>query len=198
MLKYLSQHGTKVILPLVFKVGRTPKQSLSILERCIIGWQLCVMYASLSQAWMQRMLWITVLGVKPSMTRNVQNRRDRKRQRNCTRRSPSPGDERRCPNYPAQRSPTLSVESYWRTKLAPFLDPPGFISWVSPYSIKLPLLSSATINCFILCFNFNMLKWKTFNKSLMFIHLYKVLVSCVKLHPWACDSNSSTPLHWRG
>ena len=58
--------------------------------------------------------------------------------------------------------------------------------------------NGAYINCSIFCFNFSMFKQKTFNKSLTFIHSYKVFVSHVKLCSWVGDSNSSAPWHWRG
>ena len=47
--------GLKSFCPWCSKLGGTLKQSPSILERCIIGLQLCVTYNSLSPAWMHRM-----------------------------------------------------------------------------------------------------------------------------------------------
>ena len=61
------------------KLGGTPKWLPSILERCIIGWQMCATYASCLPAWIHRACWNTILGVEPSVTRNAQNKRDRER-----------------------------------------------------------------------------------------------------------------------
>ena len=127
----------------------------------------------------------------------MQNSRDRKRQRNCTRNSPSPGDEGGCPSYPPQRSPKhhksrMPLNTFCLVQLE--LNHPG--SSQLHFSVESSLnqtnchfflqsqcilCNGAYINHSILCFNFNMLKWKTFNTPLTFIHLYKVLVSCVKL-----------------
>ena len=92
--------GLKSFWPWCLKLGGVPKWFPSMLERCITGWLLCVTYASCSLAWMHRASWTTTLDVKPSATRNMPSRRDRK----STRKNQSPGNERRCPNYPAQRS----------------------------------------------------------------------------------------------
>ena len=161
MLQCLGHFRTKVILPLVFKVGRTPKQSPSILERCIIGWWLSTTYASLLLAWMYRMSWITIPGVKSSMTRNLWNRRDSKRQRNHKRRCPSPRDERTHLNYPAQRSPKdhgsgmlcntfclIQLENISWCPFWIFLDPHGFVSWVSPSSMRQTVTSFFSHNVY--------------------------------------------------
>ena len=154
----------------MFKAGGTPKQLPSILEIWIIGLQLCVMYAGLLPGWMDTMSWITVLGIKPNVTRNVWNRRDRKRQRNHTRRSPISGDERRCPNYPAQMSPTPSVWSSWRTQVSSLSEygssqlhfsGESSLNQTNCYFFlqsQCVWCNGAYVNCFILCFNFNMLK----------------------------------------
>ena len=136
--------GLKSFCLWCLKLGGTPKQLPSILERCIIGWQLCATYASLSLAWMHRTSCTTILGVKPSTIRNVKNSRDGKKQR-----SQSPGDKRKYPNYPAQRSPKdhkngiplntfclVQPENISRFTSWIFLDPPSFISWVSSHSVR--------------------------------------------------------------
>ena len=49
--------------------------------------------------------------------------------------------------------------------------------------------NGAYINHSISCFNFNMLKLKTFNKSLTFIHLYKVLIHVLSFaHGWVIQT----------
>ena len=146
----------KSFWPWCLKLGGTPKQSLSILVRCIIGWQLCVMYAGILSAWMHRTSSTTILGVKPSVTGNAWNRRDRKRWR-----SPSPRGERRHPNYPAQRSPKdhksrlplntfclVQPENVNWCHFWSFLDPLGFISWVSPHSIRQTVTSFFSHNVY--------------------------------------------------
>ena len=149
----LASMGLKSFCPWFLKLEGTPKQSPSISERCILGWQLCVTYASHFPAWMHRASWTTVLGVKPSMTWNVRNMRDRKKQRSHTRMSQSPRDERRHPNYPAWRSPkdhrsgmplgTCLVQPenvIWFTSWI-FLDHPCFVSQASPHWVRQTVIS---------------------------------------------------------
>ena len=196
------------------KLGGVLKQSWSMLERSITGWWLCAMFVGLFLAWLHNTFWITIPDAKPSMTGNVWNRRDRKRQRNCSR-SPSPREERGHPNHPTQRSlkdqksgmplTTSCLVQLENISQCPFwIFLASFLGCVLAQSDKWSFLffqlqcvrcNGAYVNHSILCSNFNRLKWKTFNKSLMFIQSF---VSCVKLHSWAGDLNSSTPQHWRG
>ena len=142
-------------------------------------WQLCAIYAGLLPAWTHSTSWITVLVVKPNVTGNTQNRRDRKRQRNHTRRSPSLGDERRCPNYSTQRSPKDHKSGILLNTFCPVQ--PENVSWC-PFWIFLASFlgwvltqldnchfflqpqcvwsNGAYINNSIWCFNFNMLNKK--------------------------------------
>ena len=186
MLQHLSQQRAKVILPLVSKAGGTPRQSPSILEGCLIGWQLCATFASHSLAWTHRASWPTILDVKPSMTWNAWNMRHRKMQKVTQEEVQVLGmkgdiwitqlrghqgviKSRMLLNTFCLVQPeNVSCFTSWI-----FLDHLSFVFWVSPCSVR-----------------------QTHNKSLMFIHLYKVFVSCDKLHSWMGDSNSSTPLHW--
>ena len=149
-----SSMGIKSFFHWCPKMLGTPKQLASILERCIIGCQLFATYASHTLTWMHKAPWTTVLGVKPSVTRNGQSRRDWKRWRSHTRRSPGPGDKRRCSNYPGWRSPKdhksgmplntfclVQAENVnWFTSWI-FLDHPSFVSWANLCSIRQTVIS---------------------------------------------------------
>ena len=157
----LASMGLSSFCPWCLKLGGTPKQLPSILERCIIGWQLYMTYASHLLDWMHRASWTTILGIKSSMTRNMQNRRDRKRWRSHTRRSPSPGNERRHPHYSAWRSPKdhksrMPLNTFclvqpenvsWFTSWI-FLDHHSFISWVILLSIRQTVTSFFSPNVY--------------------------------------------------
>ena len=90
--------GLKSFCPWCLKLGGTPKQSLSILERSILGWWSCAIYAGHLQAWTHRVCYSTTC--MQSLTKNAWNMRNMERQKSHTRRSPGPGDKRRFPNYP--------------------------------------------------------------------------------------------------
>ena len=108
-----------------------------------------------------RTSWITIPVAKSSATGNAWNRRDRKRQRNYTRRSKSPGERRRCLKYPALRSPKdhtsrMPLNTFCAVQLdnvswCPFwsiLDLPSFISWVHPHSTRQTVISFFRCNVY--------------------------------------------------
>ena len=119
------------------------------------------MYAACLLPWMCKASWTTVLGVKPSTTRNVQNRRGRKRGRSHTKRSSCAGDERRHPNYPAWRSPkdhksgmplnTLCLvlpENISQFTSWIVLDHLSFVSWANPSSVRQAVTSFFSYNVY--------------------------------------------------
>ena len=148
MLQCLSQCGAKVILALVSKAeGNTKVVAIHLREvyfRMVVVCNICQSFH-----WHEhRASWATILDVMPITTRNIWNRRDRKRQKTHTRRSPGPGDERRHPNYPAQRSTRSHKELKMQLGPLPesfWIIPSSLFRWVLTQSDKLSFLSSVTM-----------------------------------------------------
>ena len=138
--------------------------------------------------------WITAQDAKPSMMKNTWNMRDMKRWKICTRRSLSPRDKRRHPNYPDQISPRghkeqnaaqcLSSSPARECKLVHFLNLSGsswLCFWASLCSVRwtvIPFFSYNVCNAMVLMLTIlsyvsfgpyistlTLLKWKTLNKS---------------------------------
>ena len=181
MLQHHSQLGTKVILPWCLKQGGTPKWLPSILERCIIGWLLCVTYAGYSPAWTHRAFCTTILDVKPSVTWQRMHRTEGTGMvKKSHKKKSRPRDKRRHPRYLAGGSPKghkrwnatqhfpssptgyTNQFTFWIS-----LDHPGFIVWVGPCSIRWTVISFFSHNvCAVMVLMLIILSYVSF--ALMF------------------------------
>ena len=154
----LTNMGLQSFYPRCLKLGGTPKQLLSILGRCITGWWLCVTYTSLLLAWMHWTSWTTILGVMPSATRectelegqgNVKKSHKKKsksqgQRRHLAQRSPKDHNSR----MPLNTFYLVQPENVSQFTSWIYLDPPGFISLVSPCSIRQTVASFFSHNVY--------------------------------------------------